>query len=61
MIGVNTTKNNNQSWESVITSDEPESFFGIRIHPKSLAKMTESLAIPNPKLKKDSVRILDES
>ena len=29
----------------------PNPFFGIRIHPKSLAKMTESLAIPDPKLK----------
>ena len=26
-------------------------FLGIRVHPKSLAKMTESLAIPDPKLK----------
>ena len=45
---------------SVVMS--PNLFFGIRIHPKSLAKMTESLAIPDPKLKKkDLVRILDES
>ena len=36
----------------VSIGDESESFFGIRIHPKSLAKMTESLAIPDPKLKK---------
>ena len=40
----------------------PNPFFGIRIHTKLLAKMTESLAIPDPKLKKkDLVRILNES
>ena len=37
---------------SAQASDEPESFFGIRIHPKSLAKITESSAIPDPKFKK---------
>ena len=30
----------------------PNPFFGIRIHPKSLAKITKSLVIPDPKLKK---------
>ena len=40
----------------------PNPFFGIRIHPKSFTKMTESLAFPDPKLKKkDLVRILDKS
>ena len=40
----------------------PNPFFGIRIHPKSFTKMTESLAFPDPKFKKkDLVRILDKS
>ena len=34
----------------VVMSHHP--FLGIRIHPKSLAKMIKYLAIPNPKLNK---------